>query len=142
MPADKLGHPPPIVQSMILADYVHKDTITGKKFILGTYNSIVADRFPYAKSSLCVFLAITDTHGPTVLRMRVVDVDDQRVPIHESSYPVDLPNPNQVYEITFNTSAIFPSPGEYRIQLLVGNDVLRELRVRVVSAHQQGPSSE
>ncbi len=136
MPADKLGQPPPIVQSMILADYVHRDSMTGKKTILGTYNSIVSSKFPHHKPGLCVYLAITDTHGPFQLRLRIVEVDDQEAPIHESAYPVNLPDPNQVYEMTFTTSVVFPAPGQYRVQLLVGGELLRELRLRVGSPQQ------
>lgn len=131
MTADRLGQPPPIVQSMILADYIHRDTMTGKKFILGTYNNIVATKFPYPKPGLCVYLAITDSHGPTVLRMRIVDVDDLEAPIHESAYPVELSDPNQVYEMTFTTSVVFPHSGHYRVQLFATGELLRELRLRV-----------
>jgi hypothetical protein len=136
MPADKLGHPPPIVQSMILADYIHKDTMTGKKFILGTYNNIVTGKFPFPKQGLSVYLAITNTHSPTVLRMRIVDVDDQEAPIHESAYPVEMSDPNQVYEMTFTTSVVFPHSGHYRVQLLAGGELLRELRLRVGTPHE------
>jgi hypothetical protein len=141
MTADKLGHPPPIVQSMILADHIHRDSITGKKFILGTYNSIVATRFPFAKPGMCVYVAITDAHGQTVLRLRIVDVDDGQAPIHESAYPVDMPDPNEVYEITFGASMVFPVPGHYRVQLLADNELLRELRLHVGYPKPMGPQA-
>ena len=63
MPEERLGQPPPLVQSMILADYVHRDSMTNKKYILGTYNSVIADKFPYPKS-LCLYLAITNCARP------------------------------------------------------------------------------
>ena len=116
----------PIVQSMILADYVHRDSMTQKKLILGTYNNIVTSKFPYPKPALNVYLAITNTHGPTVLCMRIIDVDDQQAPIHESAYPVELSDPNQVYEMTFSASVVFPYSGHYRVQLLAGGELLRE----------------
>jgi hypothetical protein len=137
---DKLGQPPPLVQSMILADYVHRDSMTGKRFILGTYNSIVSTKFPHGQP-VCLFVAITDAHGLTLLRLRIVDVDEQFPPIHESSYPVEIPDPNQVYEMTFTTAVIFPAPGDYRIQLLAGNETLRELRLRVGLSVRRPPAA-
>jgi hypothetical protein len=140
MPADKFGHPPPIVQSMILADHVHRDPSNGKYFILGTFNHLGSTKFPTAQIPLCLFMAITDAHGPTMLRIRIIDVDDDRVPIHDSVHPIDLPDPNRVYEMTFNVAVAFPAPGDYRIQLFGGGEFLRELRLRVVPP--KAPSSE
>ena len=136
MPAERLGQPPPIVQSMILADHVHRDSMTNKKFILGTYNSVVTDKFPYPKS-LCLYLAITNAHGPLLLRIRLIDVDDQQSPVYETAYPVDLHDPNNVYELTIGAAVVFPAPGDYRLQLYAGSELLRELRLRVVLAKQR-----
>jgi hypothetical protein len=140
MLADKLGHPPPLVQSMILADHVHQDSLTGKKTILGTHNGIISNKFP-AKQGFCVYIAITEGHGPAMLRMRIVDVDDVIGPIHESILPVDMSDPNRVYEITFSIAAVFPAPGNYRIQLFVDNDFLREVRLRVALRQPNLPPS-
>jgi hypothetical protein len=129
MLGEKFGQPPPIVQSMILADWIHRDPATGKHFILGTYNRIGSPKFPTSQSALHIYLTITETHGPTVLRIRVVDVDDVLGPIHESAHTVDLPDPSRVYEFTFNIGVVFPAPGDYRIQLFAGVEMLRELRL-------------
>jgi hypothetical protein len=128
MPADKLGQPPPIVQAMILADHIHQDPTTGKRYILGTYSRITAKKYPH-QTGLSLYLAITGGHGPTSLRMRIVDVDETIGPLHESVFPVDLGDPNRVYEITFNSGVVFPCPGDYRLQLYAGHDLLRELRL-------------
>ena len=130
MPVERVGQPPPIVQSMILADHVHQDLMTGKKYILGTHNGFISNKFP-AKHAFYVYMAITGGHGQTMVRVRIVDVDDVIGAIHESVTPFDMPDPNRVYEITFNTAAVFPEPGDYRIQLFTGNDFLRELRLHV-----------
>ena len=134
MPGEKLGQPPPIVQSMIVADWIHREPVTGKHFILGTYNRMVAPKFPTPPSALHIYLTITETHGPTVLHIRVVDVDEVFGPIHESVHTVDLPEPNRVYEFTFNIGVVFPAPGDYRVQLYAGNELLREVRLQALLA--------
>ncbi len=141
MPAEKLGYPPPVVQSMILADNVHRDPTTNKKFILGTYNTINAAQFPYTIPRFCLYLAITNGHGSTRLRVRLVDVDEQQTPIHEIAYPVNMADPNMTYETVFTFPVIFPSPGDYRVQLLVGNELLRELRLRVLQSRPSAAPS-
>jgi hypothetical protein len=131
MPAEKLGQPPPLVQSMILADAIHRDPSTKKHSILGTYNAIGSPRFPTAQNPLRLYVALTDAHGPTTLRIRVTDMDEVYGSLHESVHTVNLPDPNQAWELTFAVAAAFPSPGMYRIQLFAGHELLRELRLRV-----------
>lgn len=141
MPADKLGHPPPIVQSMVLADAIHRDPNTRKYFILGTYHILGCDRFPSVPTPLRLYMSITNAHGLTVLRIRIIDVDDAAGPIHESAHTINLSDPNRVWEMTFNVPVVFPMAGHYRIQLLAGNELLRELRLPVILAQPpSGPS--
>lgn len=55
MLGEKLGQPPPVVQSMILADWIHRDAVTGKYFILGTYNRMASPIFPTPQSALHIY---------------------------------------------------------------------------------------
>jgi hypothetical protein len=139
MPTEKFGSPPPIVQSMILADYVHVDSMSGKKYILGTHNGFFSTQFP-AKHAFSVFMSITGGHGQTMLRLRIVDVDEAIGSIYETASPFNMPDPTRNYDITFSTVALFPAPGDYRIQLYSGNDLLRELRLHVGQRQPNVPS--
>jgi hypothetical protein len=141
MPAERLGHPPPIVQSMILADQVHIDPSTGKKYILGVHNGILSAAFP-AKHGFHMYFAITGGHGRVMLRIRIVDVDDAIGSITESVFPFEMPDPTRVYDSTFHTVAVFPTPGDYRVQLYSGDDLLRELRLRVALRQPNAPPAE
>jgi len=125
---------------MILADHVHHDSMTGKKYILGAHNGIISSTFP-AKHSFSVYLALTAGHGRVMLRMRIVDADEASGSIQESISPLDMANPNQVYEVTATIAAVFPTPGDYRVQLFVGNDLLREVRLRVALRQTNTPPS-
>jgi hypothetical protein len=137
MPAEKLGQPPPIVQAMLLADHIHIDPSTGKRYILGTYNRIMAAKFPHSVPKLCLLLALTNGHGSTVLRLRVVDMDEERGPLLESAHPANMPNPNEIYYFPVTLSVVFPAPGAYRIQLFADNDLLRELRLQIARSQEQ-----
>lgn len=140
MPVERFGHPPPLVQSMILADGIHQDPGTKKWYILGTHNVVTVSKFP-AQIPLRLYMAITGTHGLTTLRIRVIDIDEAYGPIHESAHTVDLPDPTRVWELTFGVAAAFSATGNYRIQLMSGDELLRELRLRVALGTQQPPPS-
>jgi hypothetical protein len=131
MPMEKLGHPPPVVQAMLLADHIHIDPGTGKRYILGTYNQLMATHFPHAVPRLCLFVALTEAHGPTMLRLRVVDMDEEMGTLVESAHPAPMYHPNDLYYFSFTLSVVFPTPGLYRIQLFADNEFLRELRLQV-----------
>ena len=131
MPGERFGQPPPIVQAMLLADYIHTDSTTGKRYILGTYDQLVAARFPHVVPRLWVFLALTGGHGSTLLRVRVVDVDEEIGTLAESTQPTNLVDPNSLYYFSFPLSVTFPVPGLYRVQSFADHELLRELRLEV-----------
>jgi hypothetical protein len=127
---------PPDVLAMIIADSVHKEFGTNKIFINGTYSVIGARDFPHY-SSLVVYAAITGGHGPTVLKMRLVDVNEERAPLYESEMPANFPDPIVVAELVFGAhQVVFPEPGEYRLQLFAAGEPLRERRLHVVPIQQ------
>lgn len=138
MPAEKLGQPLPNVQALVLANLVHQDTTIGRYYILGTYNQIRCDTFPTPRVPLCLYLAITDAHGYTALRIRIVEVDEfleeAPCPICDTTNPLDLSDPTRVYEFGVNLPVVFPKPGDYRVQVLAGNEILRESRLTVLKA--------
>lgn len=145
MPTEKFGQPPPDVQALVLANHVHQDITIGRYYILGTYNQIRCSHFPTPRVPLCLYIAITNAHGYTALRVRVVEVDEllQEVPgpICDTTNPIDLPDPTRIYEFGLNLAVVFPKPGDYRVQLLAGNEVLREAKLRILAALPQEPST-
>jgi hypothetical protein len=138
MPAERLGQPPPIVQALLLADHIYTDPGTGKRYILGTYNRMMATKFPHVVPKLCLFLALTGGHGSIILRLRIVDMDEERGPLLESAQPANMANPNDIYYFPITLSVVFPAPGAYRIQVFADNDLLRELCLQI-TARQEKP---
>jgi hypothetical protein len=138
MATEKFGQPPPNVQALVLASHVHQDTTIGRYYILGTYNQIRCAQFPTPRVPLCLYIAVCNAHGYTALRVRVVEVDEllEEIPgpICDTTNPVDLRDPLRVYEFGLNLSVIFPKPGDYRVQVCAGNEILREARLRVIHA--------
>lgn len=66
------------------------------------------------------------------VRIRLVDVDNARTPIFEMERVLSFADPMARVEHAFICKGpVFPAPGEYRLQLSVGGELLRELRLHV-----------
>jgi hypothetical protein len=58
--------------------------------------------------------------------MRLVDVDETHAPVFEENTIIEFPDPLTVVEFTFvHRGPVFPSPGEYRLQLFGAGQPLR-----------------
>jgi hypothetical protein len=124
---------PPDVLAMVLADGVLRDAATGKHFIQGTYAAIFAPEFPWHHPAIVVYVAITNGHGKTPVKMRLVDVDETHDPVFEEETVIDFPDPLTVAELTFvRHGTVFPAPGEYRLQLFGAGQPLKERRIQVM----------
>jgi hypothetical protein len=133
MPEQRIEQQPPDVLAMVLADTVLRDAATGKCFIQGTYAAIFAPHFPWQHPVIVVYFAITNGHGKTPIKLRIVDVDEAHDPISEQDAMIDFPDPFTVAEGVFVIPGpIFPEPGEYRLQLSCAGTPLRERRLQVM----------
>ncbi|HBI46936.1 MAG TPA: hypothetical protein DDY78_29400 [Planctomycetales bacterium] len=126
-------HQAPDVLAMVLADAVLGDLVSKKLFIQGTYSAIFGRDFPLVCPAIVVYAAITNGHGKTLIELRVVDVDAEHEPLGKAGILMDFADPLVVADAVFAISpVVFPGPGEYRLQLYMGNHLLRERRLQVI----------
>jgi hypothetical protein len=131
--------PAPEVLALVVADYVHRDVGTSKFFILGTRASIGAATFPFKCPNLAVYASMIDGHGETLLRLRLMDVDEAREPVLEFETTVNFLDPTEEVEIAFLlVDLVFPDPGDYRLQLYGAGQFLRERRFVVIPLENPG----
>jgi hypothetical protein len=131
--------PPPEVLALLIADHVHRDDNTGKLFILGTRSSIGAPALPWNHPRLAIYAALTDGRGETAVQVRLVDVDEARPPVVEYETMVNFQDPTEDVEVGFIlTDLVFPEPGDYRLQLFSGGQLLRERRFLVIPLENPG----
>lgn len=129
-----LGHQPPDVLAMVVARVVHQDLTTQRFFIRETYHALGAASFPFVQPAVVVYVALTDGRGLTRLKLSLVDVDEASPPLYETEATVEFKDPLAVVEMVFSQqNVVFPSSGEYRLQLFVGNELLRERRLYVLA---------
>ncbi|SRR6266446_7071687 len=135
MPDNPVGQQPPDVLAMVLADSVLHEIASDKFYINGTYSVIFANDFPVVHHLLVVYLAITNGHGRSPIKVRLVDVDESREPIFEIESVIEFSDPLQVLETVFAARGVrFPEPGEYRLQVFGAGQFLRERRLQVIPA--------
>jgi hypothetical protein len=123
------------VLALILADAVHRDLATGKNYIQGAFHGLVAASMPWTLPAMVVYVVLTDGHGQTSVRVRLVDAQEARPPLFEMETSVDFPDPLTVMEVVFPLfNLAFPEEGEYSVQLFGAGEFLREHRLDVTLA--------
>ena len=137
--------PPLDVLALLVCDQIITDRISGKQSLIGMFSKVHARGFPAAHPQLCVFVALTEGYGETELTIRIVDSDDARPPIVEGKGAVQFKDPRAIAHLALQFHGLrFPEPGEYRVQLYSGNELLREARLQLVrlQPRPQGPPPE
>lgn len=124
---------PPYALAMVICDAIHTDPGTGKRTILGCFSSIHARKFPAVHPIFAVYVAATDGHGKTPMRLQIVDANEERQPIARLEVEADFGDPRMTLELDLVIANLtFPAAGEYRIQLYAGNELLIERRLVLV----------
>lgn len=133
MSTERYSTPVPLVLAMIICDAIHQDPATKKSTILGTFSTINARQFPAIHRQLAVHIAMSNGHGKTRIRLTLVGPDENRPPLFSREGVIEFSDPRMVAEINFALVNItFPSPGEYRLQILGNDELLMERRLYVI----------
>jgi hypothetical protein len=126
-------HTVPFCLGMLLADFVWKDPMSGKKTILGTFDGICSAQFPCVYQSLAVYCLLTGGRGKLPLALRLIDAaDPNEEPLYATTQEFEIHNPRSTFESVFVIqNCVFPHEGEYRFQLRCLGDVVMERRLVV-----------
>ncbi len=128
----------PDILSLSVCDQIITDRITGKQSLIGMFSTIHAVRFPVTHPQLCVHLSMTDGRGKTPITISMVDSDDARPPIVRGQGIVDFKNPRAIANLSLQFHGlVFPQPGEYRVQILCEDTLLREARLQLIQAKRR-----
>jgi len=129
---------PPYPLAMVVCDAIWRDPTTGKYTLLGIFSTIQARDFPAKHGGLALFVALTDGHGETSIRLRLIDAEENRDALFDESKVVDFADPRAIREIAFDAHDLtFEEPGEYRFQLFGGDELLMARRILVADTTGQ-----
>ncbi|MCE9548179.1 MAG: hypothetical protein K8T25_22115, partial [Planctomycetia bacterium] len=124
--------------AMVLCDHVHRDAVTHKHTILGTFTTFSAQEYP-APIHFCVYFAITDGQGSSDIAIRLVDsrhelAAEEVEPVFFVTGKIDFETPLAVVEGVLGVQTTLPSDGLYHCELLAGQKVLMSRRLIAMQA--------
>jgi hypothetical protein len=124
---------PPIPLALVVCDWAHRDGGSGKWTLLGLFSVIGAPELPFTHPLFWIYFAFTDAKTKVPLRIRLVDVNEERPPLVEIAAEIEVESPLAVNEIVAPISAAtFVAFGEYRLQAYTCGELLIERRIMVV----------
>lgn len=140
-PPDSAVTPYPL--ALIICDQIYREPTTGKPSLLGCFSVINATKFPATQPLITVYAAITDGRGRVQVKLRLVDVDEEREPVFEVTSEVEFTDPRSVQEMICALAGMtFPEPGEYRLQLLANDEPILERRIVLNEIGDEGESDD
>ena len=120
----------PILLSAIICDRVIFDKLTGMPSVINIIQTINAPRFPVRHEQLIFFVELTNGHGKTNTKVRLVDSSQQDKILFEQTGAIEFKDVKQIVTLAINLRGIvFHKPAEYRFQLLAEDTLLGERRI-------------
>lgn len=129
-----------VALALLVCDTVITDAMTGKKTLVGVFNSIAAAKFPHFIPQMHIFASLTNLESPTDVNVKIVAGNDDVV--LDMAAKVPFKNPFDTPELIFNLQNFrINAPGAYEIQLVAGGKTIasRLLEVKEVRPAQQPP---
>ena len=122
----------PIGVAILVCDQILEDKSSGKRSLIGLFNTVHCAEFPASLEKLCVFVTVTQLNGtvPLILRCSNETCNDPLLAVPGSAHSG---NPNDVLEIGFEFEKFsFPQPGIYNFELLWEGELILQTRFNVL----------
>ncbi len=130
----------PKIQSLVLADQVYVDRNTGKKIIAGTFNQLWAKEFrPDLKfgRTTWAYACLTGLQGEHKVKLVYTDLQSDQALMQTSEMTVISKDPNAGLELILEVPPFpMPHPGVYVFEVMVDDNSIGALRVKVGKATQ------
>lgn len=115
----------PKTNAMLICDYVITEHETGKKSLIGIFETISAGQFPVIHHAMSVYVKLTDANGSYRFQLDLVDLqNDQVLTKCEIPNELKISNPLKSSELVFNLHGLkFPHPGEYEFRIFANDRI-------------------
>ena len=135
----------PILLSAIACNRVLFDKVSGIPSVIDIVQTINAHQYPARHPQIVFFCELTNGHGTTKAKIRLVDAEEEEKIVCEREGAVKFKDVKEIVTLAMDLQGIvFPRPGEYRFQLFAGETLLGERRItcRKMKRPPQSPSKE
>ena len=120
----------PILLSAITCGRVLFDKVSGMPSIIDIVQTINAQQFPARHPQIVFYCELTNGHGTTKVKIRIVDAQEEEKSIFEKEGMVKFNDVKQIVTLAMDLHGIvLPKPGEYRFQIFAGGFLLGERRI-------------
>ncbi|NLE37865.1 MAG: hypothetical protein GX621_07560 [Pirellulaceae bacterium] len=146
----------PVLQALLLADYVYQDKRTGKKIVAGIFHTLLVRQpkdshdietpaeptteprrqiisLPDVErsGSPYVYISLTDVRNTIQLKLRYVSLETHLALFETGSFAVTSNSPIDIVEVFLPVPTLPPTPGVYALELLCEDEVIGAHRVVV-----------
>ena len=129
MKGNFMSEVPPILMSAIICERVIFDKITGMPSLINIIQNLNSAKYPM-RCMLVFFCELTNGHGKTQTKIRIISGDEEDKVIFEQGGVVEFKDVRQVVTLAVNLQGIiFAEPGEYRFQFFGEDSLIGERRV-------------
>ena len=120
----------PILLSAIACNRVIFDKVSGMPSVIDIVQMINAHQYPARHPQIVFFCELTNGHGTTKAKIRLVDAQEEERIVFEREETVEFKDVKQIVTLAMDLHGIvFPRSGEYRFQLFASGILLGERRI-------------
>jgi len=146
----------PILQALILADHIYRDTATGKHVIAGTFNRMVFVKggaepktveidgeekqvIPggMQAGSPYVYISLTDLRGKVRCTLRYVNLEQDKA-LLQIGFSIECTDPLQTVELVLPMPKLPPVAGVHALELLCNDEPIGSHRITVEELKERG----
>lgn len=121
---------PPVMLSAIVCERVIFDKITGMPSIINVLQGINSAKFPVRYTQMVFFCELTNGHGTTDSKVRIVDAERDDKVLFEKNGKLEFKDVRQVVTLAMGIKGVtFNQPGEYRFQLFSEGSLMGERKI-------------
>lgn len=121
---------PPILLSAVICERIIFDKITGMPSLINIIQMVNAPWYPVRHGQLVFFCELTNGHGKTKTKIRIIDAGQDEKVVFEQEREVEFTDVRQIVTLAINLQGVvFERPGEYRFQLFAQEHLLGERRI-------------
>ncbi len=130
----------PVLLASLVCDRVIFDRFSGMPSLINILQTINAPKFPIRTGQLVFFCELTNGHGKTSLRVRLVDAKQDEKVVFQKDGVAEFKDVRQVLTLAIGLhGVVFEHPGEYRFQLFAADRLLGERSVVCQEIQMQPP---
>lgn len=126
----------PTLQALVVADYVHTDSSTGKRTICGPFSAIAADTFGQGVTlafAPWAYVVLTGLNGEYDFVLRYVDLKDNKLLMQSPTFRVKSTSPLRNFELAIQIPNLpLLHPGVYALELYWKDELIGWIRIPVI----------